>query len=288
MDEETRGPRSGEDESEGAIGDGSSAYEVWWVAGSEPGATRFGQLAQRLRRDQRLSVERVATEANLSVGSVRAVEQGRRAPSRDSAVRLLTALLPEDAVQVHEGGGDAAADLEVLDPNTGQRVLMQFKAKSAGDNRRWSADQGSVSETPLEARLRERLEGMKFDNEAFARGIAPTMAVLESLPREVSTEGMSAALTTMAARVDAFWGWAREPADDAALGSLVRRAATLNGLQAHRTKELLHLWDATASGQASTREREVLREVEQLLDSLEATRELQRLEREGDDSQPSE
>jgi hypothetical protein len=50
----------------------------------EPGAKRFGQLVQRLRKEKRLWVEKVATQAELSVGTIRAIEQGRLAPYEES------------------------------------------------------------------------------------------------------------------------------------------------------------------------------------------------------------
>jgi transcriptional regulator with XRE-family HTH domain len=52
----------------------------------------IGRFIQDLRVHQGLSVEDVAIKANVSVGTLRACEQGRRLPSAMSLKRMLSAL----------------------------------------------------------------------------------------------------------------------------------------------------------------------------------------------------
>ena len=136
----------------------SHADEVWLVAGGEPGARRFGQLVQRLRKDTKWSVAELASRADLSIGTIRAIEQGRRAPSEVTGVKLLDQLLP-GALQPTEGAipdtGPMRLDYVFTDPQSGARVGLQFKARTAGDNRRWSADQPRAGESKAEALIRE-------------------------------------------------------------------------------------------------------------------------------------
>src|SRR3954468_9558174 len=117
----------------------SHGEAVWLVAGGEPGAERFGQLVQRLRKEKHMSVEELAHGAGLSVGTIRAIEQARRAPSEESGVRLLRLLLPEGALSVepeaNTGSRQIRPDFAFLDPESGTRVQLEFKAKTAGDNR---------------------------------------------------------------------------------------------------------------------------------------------------------
>ncbi len=129
----------------------SDSDEIWLVAGGEPGAERFGQLVQRSRKERRLSVDELADQADLSVGTIRAIEQGRRAPSEESGVRLLQLLLPEGALSKEKGMG---LDYSFTDSQSGTRVLLEFKAKTAGDNRRWSSDKPRASESKAEALIR--------------------------------------------------------------------------------------------------------------------------------------
>ena len=137
----------------------SDGDEIWLIAGGEPGAERFGQLVQRQRKEKRLSVEEVAAQADLSVGTIRAIEQGRRAPSEESGVRLLQLLLPKGALSTEKGKnhgtGQIRLDYSFTDPQTGTRVLLKFRAKTAGDNRRWSSDKPRAGESRTEARVRE-------------------------------------------------------------------------------------------------------------------------------------
>src|SRR3954468_11421852 len=107
----------------------SHGEAVWLVAGGEPGAERFGQLVQRLRKEKHMSVEELARDADLSVGTIRAIEQARRAPSEESGLRLLQVLLPEGSLSVeptaNTGSRQSRPDIDFLDPESGTRVLLQ-------------------------------------------------------------------------------------------------------------------------------------------------------------------
>src|SRR3954463_2953037 len=128
----------------------SDGTAVWLVAGGEPGAERFGPLVQRRRKEKHMSVEELAQTAGLSVGTIRAIEQARRAPSEESGLRLLRLLLPEGSLSVEQKASNGTQqnrpDIAFLDSESGARVLLQFKAKTAGDNRRWSSDKPRARE----------------------------------------------------------------------------------------------------------------------------------------------
>jgi len=228
----------------------SDADAIWLVAGGEPGAQRFGQLVQRLRKERRLSVEELAAQADLSVGTIRAIEQGRRAPSEVSGVRLLQLLLPEGALSRKEesipGTGQVRLDYSFTDPESGSRVMLEFKARTAGDNRRWSSDKPRAGESETEAVIRELMSDPKYLAEwqkKFRQGVQPTLAVL-------------AELKSRAAR----------PAGDASFGGIVRRLAVVYEFRMERLEKLLDLWDRVDSDAAGPSERDRASQVNALLD----------------------
>ncbi len=233
----------------------SEGDEIWLVAGGEPGAERFGQLVQRLRKEQKLSVEELAAQADLSVGTIRAIEQGRRAPSEESGVRILQLLLPEGALSKEEGmsldTGRSPLDYSFTDPQTGTRVLLEFKAKTAGDNRRWSSDKPRARESRAEAFVRE----LTSDPERYAewqekwRQAAP-FAVLGEVIAEVKAR-------------------AGRPASDADFGRIMRRLGTANEFRIERIEVLLDWWDAVDSDTANETQRKLASEVNTLLDSYQ-------------------
>lgn len=49
---------------------------------------KLGKIVQDARREKKLKVEDVSDKTNLSVGTIRAVEQGRRMPSSQAMERL--------------------------------------------------------------------------------------------------------------------------------------------------------------------------------------------------------
>ena len=183
----------------------SDADEIWLVAGGEPGAERFGQLVQRLRKEKRLSVEELAAQADLSVGTIRAIEQGRRAPSEESGVRLLQLLLPEGSLSKEKAMSlDSEQirriDYSFTDPQSGKRVLIEFRAKTAGDNRRWSSDKPRAGESKAEALIRELWSDPKRRSEwqeSFREGIRPTTR--SSPSRTTRTGGRTNCSTSSAA-----------------------------------------------------------------------------------------
>lgn len=229
----------------------SDADEVWLVAGGEPGAKRFGQLVQRLRRQKQLSVDELAAQADLSVGTIRAIEQGRRAPSEASGTRLLQVLLPAGALLEERQGDTDARQLRpaffLTNPESGRRVVLEFKAKTAGDNRRWSSDNPSAGESKVEAYLRELMRDPQRSAELRER-LLPTLTAF----------GKAAAdLTALAAR----------PASDADFGRIVRRLTGANAIRLDLLEKLLDLWDRVDSGEADAAEDDVLSQLETFLDT---------------------
>lgn len=221
---------------------------MWLVAGGEPGAARFGQLVQRLRKEQKLTVDELAARAELSVATIRAIEQGRRAPSEESGVRLLRRLLPDDAMpaagtSMSRGVPEA---LSFTDPHTGAHILLQFKARTAGDNRRWSADKPRAGESKTEAFIREFLSDPRNADvvDAHKRTLAGLIPVFERA-RSLVTEAAS----------------------DADFGRVTRRLSTLNGLRLHRIEGLLDLWDRVDTDRADDSERDLVTRLHQYLDS---------------------
>lgn len=223
------------------------ADEVWLVAGGEPGAERFGQLVQRLRRQRHLSVGELAAQADLSVGTIRAIEQGRRAPSEASGTRLLQVLLPAGALSEEREGDTDARQLGpgffFTNPESGTRVVLEFKAKIAGDNRRWSSDKPSTGESRVEAHLRELMRDPQHFAE-FGERLLPVFAAL----------GKAAADLT-------------SPASDADFGRMVRRLAGVKAFRLDLLEKLLDLWDRVDSGEADAAERDVLNQLEMFLDT---------------------
>ena len=229
----------------------TQADAIWLVAGGEPGAQRFGQLVQRLRKEKLLSVETLANQADLSVGTIRAIEQGRRAPSEASGVRLLEFLLPEGALTRKEGSipdtGSGPLDYSFTDPESGARVLLEFKARTAGDNRRWSTDKPRAAESKTEALIRELMSDPQHLAEwqrKFAEGIQPTLAALADLR-----------------------SWATRPVNDASFGRMVRRLAAANEFRMARLERLLDLWDRMDSDTADPLELDLASRLNALLDS---------------------
>jgi transcriptional regulator with XRE-family HTH domain len=227
--------------------------EIWLVAGGEPGADRFGQLVQRLRKGQQLSVDEVAEQAGLSVATIRAIEQARRAPSKESGVRLLQVLLPEGALSKGEGSslgtGQNPLDYSFVHPLSGTRVLLEFGAKTAGDNRRWSSDKPLAGESKIEAAVRELMS----DPERRAKWLRETKSAFALLD---------------AAAADAKSRAAR-PASDAAFGRIMRRLVTANEFRLARIEVLLDVWDRVDSDTANDLERNLAAQATALLDGYQ-------------------
>lgn len=215
----------------GCMGD---VDEVWLIAGGEPGAARFGQLVQRLRRQQGLSVETVAAEADLSVGTVRAIEQGRRAPSEASGVRLLRALLNEASVSKEEADGEVFPPLPTYsfnEPPSGSLVRLRFQARTAGDNASWS--QRRATRSKHETRVNELLRDPAHH------------------------EALAAAMNLLAENLVSVLEKSEQPAPDAEVGALVRSLATAPARRIWSLKTLLRLWERVDGGTASDYERSV-------------------------------
>lgn len=227
------------------------AEAVWLVAGGEPGAERFGQLVQRLRKEKQMSVDELADAAELSVGSIRAIEQARRAPSEESGVRLLRVLLPEDALSVDSnpttGPPALRPHISFLDPESGGTILLKFKAKTAGDNRRWSSERPRASETEAEAFIRELMSDPERRAE-WAQQFAPVFSQIGAVAKEAKE-------------------WAGRPADNDAFGSIVRRLAIANQLRMHYLQTLLDWWELVDSGEANDHLRDLVSQVQALLNS---------------------
>lgn len=230
--------------------------EVWLVAGGEPGAKRFGGLVQRLRKDRKLSVEEVATRAELSVGTVRAVEQGRRAPSAESGIRLLDLLLPSVSLPDREGAaedpGEVGYDYSFIDPTTDKRVVVRFQARTAGDNRRWASDLPRPGESPVEAAIRE----LSNDPERWAefqKGVRENI-----LPALEGWKAVAEHAKLIAGR----------PATDEQYGRLVRKLAGYNESKLDHIEKLLIWWDKVEDGTADAHIRDVVSRVESALDDI--------------------
>lgn len=226
----------------------SDAEQIWLIAGGEPGAGRFGHLVQSLRKEQHLSVEEVAAQADLSVGTIRAIEQGRRAPSEQSGVRLLRLLLSEGEVAEtnlaeHQTGVRPAYSF--TDPQSGSRVRLVFRAKIAGDNRRWSSDRPRAGESKAEALVSELMSDPARLAE-WATNIAPAFAQLGSAIGDLQVRAV-------------------QPAGHAEFGAIVRRLALIPALRIWRLEDLCELWERVDSGEASEYERDLDAKLNQLL-----------------------
>lgn len=226
----------------------SSADQIWLVAGGEPGAERFGQLVQRLRKEQHLSVERLAAQADLSVGTIRAIEQGRRAPSEESGVRLLRVLLPEGGVSKekardHETG--ALPSYSLTDPQSGSRVQLVFRARTAGDNRRWSSDGPRAGESKAEAFVRELMNDPTRLTEWESK-MVPAFATFVSAIADVKVRAV-------------------RPASDAEFGRIARRLATVRASRIWLLEALLELWERVDGGTADEYERALETQIDELL-----------------------
>ena len=223
------------------------AQTIWLVAGGEPGAARFGQYVQRVRKSKGLSVEELAARTDLSVGTIRAVEQGRRAPSLASGARLLRVLLPEGSVRTDKTMDDQGigVDCAFIDPETGRRILVEFRAKAPGDNRRWSSDKPPVDESQAEAIIRTLMAAKTRAEEERGKG----QAFVEKFLSDYGSVPLSA-LGSLPARTGARGVAAPGSAGDAALGRLLRRLAAADGARLERLEQLLDRWDAeeAASG----------------------------------------
>ena len=57
----------------------------------------LGNFVQKNRRDQKMTVDEVAIQSKLSVGTIRAIEQGRRLPSAEALHKVLGALNVDSA-----------------------------------------------------------------------------------------------------------------------------------------------------------------------------------------------
>lgn len=226
----------------------SEGDQIWLVAGGEPGAERFGQLVQRLRKEHLLSVEDVAAKVDLSVGTIRAIEQGRRAPSQDSGVRLLQLLLPAGEFSREQGARQESGlhpDYSFTDPQSGSRVLLVFRAKIAGDNRRWSSDRPRAGESKAETFMRELMNDPTRFEEVSAN-LVPALQIFASAASELKLQAM-------------------EPATDADLGGIMRRLVTVNQARVWHLKSLLDLWDRVDTGISDAHEREIERQLNDLL-----------------------
>lgn len=229
------------------------ADEIWLVAGGEPGAARFGQLVQRLRKDQQLSVDELAEQAGRSVATIRAIEQGRRAPSEESGVRLLQVLLPEGGLAKERGTSLGAErsplDYSFTDPQSGARVLLEFRARTAGDNRRWSSDKPRAGESKTEAFIRELMRDPER-SAAMGRRLRPALVGFASVLADVKSR-------------------AARPASDAAFGRIMRRLVTANEFRMERIEVLLDVWDRVDSDTADAFERDLASRINTLLDGYQ-------------------
>jgi hypothetical protein len=70
-------------------------------------------------------------------------------------MRLLQLLLPENALPSEEGKSHDAGLVGSTTPSSilglGRVFLLRFKARTAGDNRRWSSDKPRPGESTTEA-----------------------------------------------------------------------------------------------------------------------------------------
>jgi transcriptional regulator with XRE-family HTH domain len=224
--------------------------EIWLVSGGQPGAVRFGQFVQRIRKEKRLSVQGLADEAELSAGTIRAIEQGRRAPSEESGLRILRLLMPEGDLSENrfeiDGNGPTHS---FTDPSAGTRVLLKFGAKTAGDNRRWSKDKPAVGESRVEAAVRELLS----DPKRYAKWAESILPAFENLA-SVAQEAMRTA---------------ERPASDADFGRVVRRLMNANEFRVDRLMSLMDLWDRVDNGDADVSLRERVSEINSVLDNAQ-------------------
>jgi transcriptional regulator with XRE-family HTH domain len=212
-----------------------SDYEgPFLVAAGTPGNHRFGVLVNNLRERSSLSPQELAEQADVHVSFVRGIERGAQAPSVATARTLLACMKEQHLI---EWVGSGPFDLLVRDPGSGRNVAFEFKAKVKGQNRR----------TDVLAGPRAGLEALvqAFQQLGIEQPVIAT-AGLEALAQRLQQLGIEQPVgdtRELRADVDEHAGDGQPrrsaPADDAALGRVVRLLAVADGESLARVESLL-------------------------------------------------
>jgi transcriptional regulator with XRE-family HTH domain len=195
------------------------------VAAGTPGNRRFGALVKNLRERSSLSPQELAEQADVHVSFVRGIERGAQAPSMATAHPLLACMKEQHRIHWIDSG---PYDLLVRDSGTGRDVAFEFKAKVKGQNRR--TDVGPIANAMLEV-LVPAMQQLR-DELGIGQPVGET--------REPRAEVVGHA-------GDGQPRWST-PADDAALGSVIRLLASADEEMLARVESLLR--DELGPGQS--------------------------------------
>jgi DNA-binding XRE family transcriptional regulator len=123
-----------EDQVEDSFGK-PSPVPKWVVGPGEPDNSRFGQLVEDLRWKAGLSRTDAATKLGLSSEYLRLIEVGKRTPALGQMRKLLDAYGAEGEVEKVSPQG-YRQDLIVIDPTTGDPLIVEFKSRIREARRR--------------------------------------------------------------------------------------------------------------------------------------------------------
>lgn len=222
--------------------------ETWLVANdNEPGKKWFGRSVQIARQDQGFSVAELASRVDLAEGTIRAIERGGRAPSEASGLRILTELFTSDQWSKNHFGPSLHA---VKDAETKAPVVVEFGAKSRGDNGSWSRDrppEEGVSDRDDE--ILRKVEKNLLENPEKLQKLKHTFAGLSEVIKMQVTQ-------------------LKEPIDDENLGKVTRRLPAITNLQADHLDKLLWLWGLINAGTASVEVIDEVQKIDKILGSF--------------------
>ncbi|MFW8624833.1 helix-turn-helix domain-containing protein [Corynebacterium glutamicum] len=238
--------------------------ETWLVANDNgPGKQWFGRKVQIARQDQGISVAELASQVGLAEGTIRAIERGGRAPSEASGLRILTELFTSDQWSKNHFGPSlhAMRDSEAKAP-----VVVEFGAKSRGDNGRWSRDRlPGESASGTEDEILRKVEKNLLENPEKLQKLQQTFA------------GLAGAIKLHVAHL-------KEPIDDENLGKVVRRLPAITNLQADHLDKLLWLWSRINTGTASLEVIDEVQKIDKILGSFFSEDELKEFSKDEDHS----
>jgi transcriptional regulator with XRE-family HTH domain len=111
------------------------------VGPGEPDNVEFGSLLRILRDHARMSRADAAAKLGLSVEYLRLIEAGKRTPALGQMRSFLEAYDAEGAVESVQPDG-SVADLIVMNPETGDPSIVEFRSRIREARRRGRRDTG--------------------------------------------------------------------------------------------------------------------------------------------------
>lgn len=125
-----------------------SSPRVLFVGKHEDAANaELGRIMRYARLQKDLTAAELASAVEVSPAFVRGIERGAQAPSAETATKILERLgLRLSTPPPPSAGALNGPDLKLENPETGEVLLIEFKAARRGDTRRWSLDRLVPSE----------------------------------------------------------------------------------------------------------------------------------------------